>query len=269
VFTTGNGVRVKVETKDTGKLARFLRGVTAVVNLLEAVAENVRKVEKGVREGVSANILRAADESLDRFYSSVDWDRTGENVVRDAERIAEGLVEQGKDFEYSGTEVVMENAGVANPRRYSPKWIWMKILRIEIPKFEPKTEVRDVVARAVGLGSPLPTETTRGEVVVWLSENTLGIDCKYDDGRYVSWTLPILQARSDGLYFDVEGLIALSYLEDKYSLVSRLVEEMEREEGKLVDRLTEYMLTTKLLTLLFNVELPPKLGNLVYRVLGE
>jgi hypothetical protein len=253
VLVTSDGSELKVETEDVSAFKRLYHEIVTSFTLLDALSVAVKNSEDAARRAVAPKIeeiLRAADESLDRFYDSVDWDRTGENVVRRAEELAEEVLRGDGERGEALAEIVGEK--VAETFNRLESWGVWRLKRTEIPDIRVRDVAKRITATLAGTEPPL-TETAQGNIAVFRFGWVFSL--AFERGETVS-SLFIVYEKDGKLYFDVEGLIALSYLEDRFKLVSKLVEEMERRERELVDKIPRAVAAVKYYEILFNEEPP-------------
>jgi hypothetical protein len=284
-FTTSDGGKVHVFVKrpeDIGALAESLPEFVAVLNLLSIASQQAWKLydEMGLLERarkVLADEVEGALGLLYEFYDSVDWDSTGENVVRRAGELAEEVFKEGWVRGEALAEIAGEKAGELLSRLSSRvvESIGGFELKGVIPELEESASAGSIVAHLAGLAPP-PFEEAgeRSAVKVKVSHRrNAGFGLTLQDrqtNRFLP--LPLIRFRGNATAFDVEGLIALSYLEDRYGFVSKLVEEMESREEVFFDRLARDVALAATaypyLTLLFGAVYPGELEDLVRRVLG-
>jgi hypothetical protein len=213
---------------------------------------------------------------ISRFFSSIDWDRTGEEVARAAEELAEYVPEPPSSADdvflamlvsevgrrlYSGLLNLQEMELLLNsyhPVRLVGSSSSLMIFddlkesaefseNVESPVADSPAVHPTAIASSLLVGGPAKfTGTKEMEYKVAFVRTggglALGLWSMQEGGVAVP---SIFLVTKNGFYFDVAGLIALGLLEERYGFVSKLVEKLKKINEELLEEASKYVLKVK------------------------
>jgi hypothetical protein len=270
-FTSSNGVVVEVETGNINALREHIRKLTAPLILLSMYARSALSEPSEAYEKVKSRLLDKISSKISWFFSAVDWDRTGEEVAKAAEELAEYVPESPSSPD--DVFLAMLVSGVA--RRLLHGFLNLQDMEEILNSYHP--------VRVVGSPDPLAifsdfTETVEFKGVVEspvadrpavhptaiISSILVGGPAKFTGTREMEYKVSLVKAGNElvlglwstqeggvaapsilivtksGFYFDVAGLAALGLLEERYGFVSKLAEKLVKASEELLEKASKY-----------------------------